>query len=67
MNVTYDRTAPDRRVPIDERYTPTMAKVIVWGADREQALNRMDRALREFTVTGPGVATTIGFLRRVVN
>nr|CEL20092.1 Biotin carboxylase of acetyl-CoA carboxylase [Kibdelosporangium sp. MJ126-NF4]CTQ97316.1 Biotin carboxylase of acetyl-CoA carboxylase (EC 6.3.4.14) [Kibdelosporangium sp. MJ126-NF4] len=47
-------------------YDSMVAKVIVWAPDRDQALNRMDRALAEFTVDGPGVKTTVGFLRRVL-
>ena len=41
-----------------------LAKLIVWGADREQALARSRRALAEFTITG--VATVIPFDRYVV-
>jgi acetyl-CoA carboxylase biotin carboxylase subunit len=40
--------------------------VIVWAPDREQAIERMDRALAEFAVDGRGVRTTIPFLRRVL-
>lgn len=47
-------------------YDSLIAKVIVWAPDRQQALNRMDRALSEFRVSGRGVATTIPFLRRVL-
>lgn len=47
-------------------YDPLLAKIITWGPDRGAALDRMDRALGEFHVRGPGVATTIDLLRRVV-
>ena len=47
-------------------YDSLIAKLIVWAPDRDQAVSRMDRALREFDVDGPGVSTTIGFLRRVL-
>jgi acetyl-CoA carboxylase biotin carboxylase subunit len=47
-------------------YDSLLAKVIVWSPDREQALNRMERALAEFDISGPGVMTTIPFLRRVI-
>jgi len=47
-------------------YDPLLAKVIVWAADRGQALARMTRALKEFRVSGSGVHTTIGFLREVL-
>lgn len=47
-------------------YDSLLAKTAVWAPDREQALARMDRALSEFRVNGPGVRTTLGFLRRTV-
>jgi acetyl-CoA carboxylase biotin carboxylase subunit len=47
-------------------YDSLLAKVVVWAPDREQALDRMDRALAEFDVSGPGLRTTIPFLRRVL-
>ncbi|QXJ23407.1 biotin/lipoyl-binding protein [Actinomadura graeca] len=42
-----------------------LAKLIVTGADREQALARARRALAEFRVEGP--ATTLAFHRHVVD
>jgi acetyl-CoA carboxylase biotin carboxylase subunit len=47
-------------------YDSLLAKVVVWGQDRDEAMQRMDRALSEFDVDGPGLATTIPFLRRVL-
>jgi acetyl-CoA carboxylase biotin carboxylase subunit len=47
-------------------YDSLLAKVIVWAPDRAQALDRMDRALAEFAVSGRGVRTTIPFLRQVI-
>ncbi|HET9105378.1 MAG TPA: biotin carboxylase N-terminal domain-containing protein [Solirubrobacteraceae bacterium] len=41
-----------------------LAKVIVHGADRAQALDRMQLALRHFNVLG--VTTTTGYLRRLL-
>jgi acetyl-CoA carboxylase biotin carboxylase subunit len=51
---------------IGPHYDSLIAKVVTWAPDRDQALNRMDRALAEFTVSGRGVRTTIPFLRRVI-
>jgi acetyl-CoA carboxylase biotin carboxylase subunit len=52
------------RVP--PTYDSLLAKTIVWAPDREQAIARMVRALGEFEISGPGVRTTIGFLRNVL-
>ncbi|MEH1101157.1 acetyl-CoA carboxylase biotin carboxylase subunit [Micromonospora sp. CPCC 205561] len=48
-------------------YDSLLAKVAVWAPDRELALNRLERALDEFDVAGPGVRTTIPFVRRVLD
>jgi 3-methylcrotonyl-CoA carboxylase alpha subunit len=45
-------------------YDPMIAKLIVWGADRTQALSRMAQALAEFHIVG--LATNIAFLKRLV-
>jgi 3-methylcrotonyl-CoA carboxylase alpha subunit len=45
-------------------YDPMIAKLIVWGADRAQALARMGQALSEFQIVG--LATNIAFLKRLV-
>ena len=45
-------------------YDPMIAKLIVWGADRTQALARMAQALGEFHIVG--LATNIAFLKRLV-
>ncbi|MDQ1438170.1 MAG: acetyl-CoA carboxylase, biotin carboxylase subunit [Acidimicrobiaceae bacterium] len=47
-------------------YDSLIAKLIVWAPDRAQAVERMDRALSEFKIEGPGLKTTIGFHRRVM-
>jgi acetyl/propionyl-CoA carboxylase alpha subunit len=39
-------------VPI--HYDPLLAKLVVWGEDRQQAIARGRRALSEFTIHGPG-------------
>jgi acetyl/propionyl-CoA carboxylase alpha subunit len=45
-------------------YDPLMAKLIVWGQDRDAAVRRMSAALAEFAVGG--VRTTIPFHRAVM-
>jgi acetyl-CoA carboxylase biotin carboxylase subunit len=50
-------------VPID--YDPIIAKVIAWGRNRQEAILRMDRALREFVIKG--VKTTLPFHRWLIN
>ena len=45
-------------------YDPMIAKLIVHGATREEALARMNRALRECEVVGPH--TNVEFLQRIV-
>ncbi|MDQ6753830.1 MAG: ATP-grasp domain-containing protein [Actinomycetota bacterium] len=46
------------------QFDSLLAKLVVTGADRQQALRRARRALREFTITG--VATVLPFHRAVV-
>lgn len=46
-------------------YDPMIAKLIVWGKDREQALLRMTQALGACQVVG--LATNIAFLRRLIS
>ncbi len=57
--------APGVRVPPE--YDPLIGKIICWGPDRDQALDRMDRALRELRVAGDGIVTGTGHLRHVIN
>jgi acetyl-CoA carboxylase biotin carboxylase subunit len=42
-----------------------LAKLIVWGKTREEAITRTRRALDEFVIEG--LPTTIPFLRRLVD
>jgi 3-methylcrotonyl-CoA carboxylase alpha subunit len=45
-------------------YDPMIAKLIVWGVDRKQALARMAQALSQYQIVG--LATNIAFLKRLV-
>jgi 3-methylcrotonyl-CoA carboxylase alpha subunit len=49
---------------ISPYYDSMIAKLIVWGADRAQALARLDAALADTHIVGPH--TNVAFLRRVV-
>ncbi|MCM2305290.1 MAG: acetyl-CoA carboxylase biotin carboxylase subunit [Elusimicrobia bacterium] len=46
-------------------YDSLLGKVICWGATRDQALDRMDRALEE--LRADGIHTTAPFLRTIIN
>jgi acetyl-CoA carboxylase biotin carboxylase subunit len=50
-------------VPV--HYDPILAKLITWGADREEARRRMAEALREYVIVG--IRTTVSFLRDVID
>jgi len=54
----------DEGVEITANYDPMIAKVIAFGADRAEALRRLDRALADTVVLG--VDTNIAFLRRLL-
>ncbi|WUR13216.1 acetyl/propionyl/methylcrotonyl-CoA carboxylase subunit alpha [[Empedobacter] haloabium] len=49
---------------ISPYYDPMIAKLIVWGADRKQALARMAQALAQYQIVG--LAANIAFLKRLV-
>jgi acetyl-CoA carboxylase biotin carboxylase subunit len=46
-------------------YDPMIAKLITWGVDREQAIQRMHRALAEYKIVG--VNTTIPFHQQLLS
>jgi acetyl-CoA carboxylase biotin carboxylase subunit len=45
-------------------YDPMISKLIVWGASRYEAIQRMKRALHEYKITG--IKTSIPFLQRIM-
>jgi len=47
-------------------YDSLIAKLIVWAPDRDRAIDRMQRALSEFEISGRGVKTTIPFHQRIL-
>ncbi|MEM1367283.1 MAG: acetyl-CoA carboxylase biotin carboxylase subunit [Cyanobacteria bacterium P01_H01_bin.15] len=53
---------PDYEIP--PYYDSLLGKLIVWGPDRDSAIRRMKRALRECAITG--VPTTIGFHQQIL-
>lgn len=50
---------------IPPNYDSMIGKLIAWGTDRQEAIQRMDRALREFQIEG--IKTTIPFHLQVLN
>lgn len=54
---------PDYVIP--PYYDSLIGKLIVWGENRETAIKRMKRALRECAITG--VPTTIQFHQKILN
>ena len=47
-------------------YDSLLAKLIVWGETREEAINRGLRSLEEFIISGGGLKTNIEFHKRVL-
>jgi len=47
-------------------YDSLIAKLIVWGATREEAINRAKRALEEFIIEGESLRTNIDFHKRLL-
>jgi len=54
---------PGYKIPV--HYDPLVSKLIAHGRDRDQALRRMLRALKEYRVGG--IPTTVSFLRRLIS
>ncbi len=73
-HVEFERGTADQPVRVDAgvaegdaispHYDPMIAKLIVWGADRAQALARLDAALAATHIVG--LHSNVAFLRRVV-
>lgn len=51
---------------VSPHYDSLLAKLIVWAPTRDQALARMDRALAEMVVDGPGLSTTAALHRALL-
>ncbi|MGH7856325.1 MAG: acetyl-CoA carboxylase biotin carboxylase subunit, partial [Candidatus Binatia bacterium] len=49
---------------VSVHYDPMISKLVAWGATREEAIARMERALSEYVVHGP--TTNIGFHRWIL-
>jgi len=46
-------------------YDPMISKLVIWGKNRDEAINRMRRALYEYKITG--IKTSIKYLERIMN
>jgi len=53
---------PGWTIPLE--YDPLLAKLVVFAPDRKAAVQRMLRALREYSITG--VETNLGFFREIL-
>ncbi len=63
MGVRYDNgTYEGYEVPLE--YDPLLSKLVTWGESREEAIQRMMRALSEYQVYG--IKTTIPFFMRIL-
>ena len=59
-----DDSGVDSGASVTVYYDPLISKLVCWGRDRGEAIERMRRALREFVVSG--IKTSIPFHRRVL-
>ncbi|MBZ5611792.1 MAG: acetyl-CoA carboxylase biotin carboxylase subunit [Acidobacteriia bacterium] len=53
---------PGWTVPLD--YDPLLAKLVAWGSDRNAAIQRLQRALAEYSIVG--VETNLAFFREIL-
>ncbi|MGY1747245.1 acetyl-CoA carboxylase biotin carboxylase subunit [Blastococcus sp. SYSU D00695] len=51
---------------VSPHYDSLLGKLVVWAPDRDQAMRRMDRALTELRVEGPGLHTTVALHRALL-
>lgn len=64
IGVRYDNgTYEGYEVPLE--YDPLLSKLVTWGESREEAIQRMTRALSEYQVYG--IKTTIPFFMRILD
>ena len=63
-NIRVDNGFPEGH-EVTVHYDPMLAKLIVWGKDRQEAIERMRWALSHYVVLG--VTTNIEFLHRIVD
>ncbi|HUJ15061.1 MAG TPA: acetyl-CoA carboxylase biotin carboxylase subunit, partial [Thermoanaerobaculia bacterium] len=49
---------------ISVKFDPMLAKLIAYGESRDAAIDRLTRALADYTILG--TTTNLGFLRRVI-
>jgi acetyl-CoA carboxylase, biotin carboxylase subunit len=50
-------------VPLE--YDPLLAKLVTWGRDRDAAIQRLQRALGEYAITG--IETNLAFFREIID
>jgi acetyl-CoA carboxylase biotin carboxylase subunit len=55
----------EKGAAVSPYYDPMLAKLITWGADRDEAIDKMARALRETIILG--VTTNAAYLRDILD